>query len=480
MVWIILSWVCLILSITLIGVGLFWDRPGFRGRPQRWCRKCKYNLSGAGEVPVMCTECGREHATEKSLRRVRRHRRVVLLGLMILLGAGVLSQVPRGLRGELFKPVPNWVLVELQPLFPEDAWSIKNHPSRELTDRLMDTMDPMPRAEIVDVINGIADGSVFAEAGSKRWARTSGRWIGGQVFRFGSKEAGWNYPDKTPADEQLLDALDRLLSVLPQWKPLTRERWPEGYRVKIESGSFHPRWPTKGYLNERAVLRLTGQDEIVNDGFIDHFDIDPIGKAGDVISGEIELSYFRVEPWDRTQSRDPVKVETFPISWRVVHRVEDAVDLVRDPQIDQIVLRECVGVRVGWLTDYVDRQNPVWTQPRFEELGMGLVVQYLNDAGPIMERYMHWVCKDGQLRGPTSGGNSFVPYEHSMQMVEDARRDGTLRVRITGDPRIGLNRLEADRIWVGEIDMLYSEALAAAEKARAGEQEETPPETAGP
>lgn len=470
MIWMISSGVLFVLSLVLIGAGLFWDRPGFRGRPERRCRRCSYDLSDAGEVPVKCTECGREHATEKSLRRVRRHKRVVLLGLLLLLSAGVLSQVPRGLRGELFEPLPSWALVELQPLFPEYPWSIKNHPSRELSDRVNDRIDPMPHSEFVNVINAIADGSVFAEAGSKRWGRTSGGWFVWHVFRFGSKEDGWNYPDQTPADAALNDAFNRLMSVLPEWDPGTREKWPAGFRVKIESGAFRPKWPTKGDLNERAILRLNGYETIIKDGFINHFDIDPVGTIGDVIEGQIELSYFRVRASERDGTETPVRTEQFPVRWEVVADVEDAVDIVTDASLFEDFRNDLVlASRDGDFYPAI-MQNPAFDLLRFEGLGVGLRITLLDGAEPITEWHLRWHCEGGKLEEMTTGGADYVPFHEVDHRINAAVLAQTLRVRVVGDPRLALENLEADRVWEGGFEMMYHEAA----------QEEAPPESTGP
>lgn len=466
----IASWLLLILSLMLIGVGLFWDRPGWRGRPARRCRKCGYDLSDAGDVPVTCSECGKVHARERSLRRVHLHKRVAVLGVLLLVGAAVLGVVPAGLRGELMKPLPNWLLVELQPLFPEEAWGWKNHPTRELTDRLMNTTDPMSHSEIVGVINAVADGSVFAEAGSSRWWRTSGRWFGGQVFRFGSKEAGWSYPDQTPADAALNEAFDRLISVLPKWDPGTRAKWPEGNRVKIESGAIRPRWPTKGDLNERAILRLNGYEEIISDGFISFFDIDPVGSAGDVIEGEIELSYFRVEVWDRDEKDEPVRTERFPIRWGVVQDLEDAVEIVTDDSLfDDVKFDLVLASKEGDFYQAVMR-NPALDPKRYGDLGVGLRITLFDGEEPITEWYLRWHFADGELKEMTTGGANYVPFHEADARLNEAMLAKTLRVRVIGDPQLALENLKAGKVWEGGFEMMYHEAT----------QEEAPPETTGP
>ncbi|MFG0312716.1 MAG: hypothetical protein ACF8LL_00815, partial [Phycisphaerales bacterium] len=125
MIWMIAGVVVLILSLVMIGAGLFWDRPGFRGRPERRCRRCGYDLGGAGGVPVTCTECGRVHTTEKSLRRVRRHKRVVAVGVLLLLGLPAFVFAPMGVY---YQRMPSWLLAELVPVHGTDTMKMDSNP----------------------------------------------------------------------------------------------------------------------------------------------------------------------------------------------------------------------------------------------------------------------------------------------------------------------------------------------------------------
>lgn len=469
MAWVIGAWFALGAGLVCLGVGLFWDRPGFRGRPQRRCRRCGYDLVGAGEVPVTCAECGREHVSERSLRRVRRHKRAVMAGMLLLVAAPVLGLVPRGLAGALLAPLPSWALVELMPLFPEEPWSIKNHPARTLTGRMLDPNRPMTHAQLAGMIEAVADGSVFAEAGSRRWGRTTGRWIGGQAFRFGSRDAGWHYPDKTPADARLEGAFDRLMRVLPEWAPATRPRWAAGQRVTIESGSEHPRWPVLGNLNERAVLRLRGRDPIVHDGFIGRFDIAPLGEAGDMIEGEIELSYFRVEVWGRGERDEPVRAQRFPIRWRVVGDMGEAVELVDDPLVDDLIVEELVPELIGQQFLHSVVNKPVWASRAMEGLGMGVRLTLFDDEAPIVEYQVRWVARNGKVRGVRKRQTSHVRYDEVDERIQDAAAADALRVRVVGDPAIGMQIIGAQRVWAGEVEVLYSDVVREPEHAEYGQ-----------
>ena len=106
--------------LAFVGVvwALFWDRP--RGRKR--CRRCWYDLSGAGDLPADCPECGRAHAKPRHLTRTRRRwLRAAVLGLVMVIGGYGLWVVPRvqdeGKRGV----VPTSLMVSVAPLISEEA-----------------------------------------------------------------------------------------------------------------------------------------------------------------------------------------------------------------------------------------------------------------------------------------------------------------------------------------------------------------------
>jgi hypothetical protein len=127
MMWEVMYWVLLVIAIVALGRGLLWDRAGFRGRPQRRCRSCWYDLTGVdGDVlrePVVCPECGKAHKTKRSMRKTRRTKRwlAVALGLWILAyGARVTPSVQQHGWGAA---VPRVVLVAALPFMSEQQGS---------------------------------------------------------------------------------------------------------------------------------------------------------------------------------------------------------------------------------------------------------------------------------------------------------------------------------------------------------------------
>ncbi len=488
MIWMMFGGVLLLLALVLIGAGLFWDRPGWRGRPARRCRKCGYDLSDAGEVPVRCTECGREHGTERSLRRVHRHKRVVALGLVVLLGLPVFVVAPMGVY---YQRLPSWLLAELITVHGTDATKLETNPGGVLINRMLATMHPnhggldlkraMTNEEALAVIRRIAEGNFYAPPGSQRWIETSGEWISGQVFRFRAPGGGWQYPDGTPADDALNLAFEKLTQILPPWNPSTRAIWPEGEEVTIYSGFERPRWPVEGDLNERAILRIEGREDIVVDGFKSYFHIDPIGEAGDRIEVELELSVFRANRWSRGPDAEPAKTERFTIGWTVAQGVDQVLETTDSEQIRDAMVALVVPsiARVLDEPGYLDD----WLRPEFDRVAFAIEAEVFDGDESLGKSQHWWMANDGQwvTRTTSAQGTTMDQYNAFGIRSNKARDKGTLRVVIRGVPEQALRITEADTAWEGEVDVLYSDALIAQEQWLAEPaQEEAPPETTGP
>jgi len=130
MMWTILYWVFLAIAGVSLLVALFWDRAGFRGRPAERCRKCWYDLTGAGgldsvdkDSPVLCTECGHKHTSVRSMRRTKRGGRALLvMGLMLLFAYGAIA-TPRMQRNGWVGLVPETAFVLSMPLLSDEPGS---------------------------------------------------------------------------------------------------------------------------------------------------------------------------------------------------------------------------------------------------------------------------------------------------------------------------------------------------------------------
>lgn len=488
MIWIISGGVLFILSLVLIAAGLFWDRPGFRGRPERRCRGCGYDLGGAGEVPVTCTECGREHQTESSLRRVRRHKRTIAVGVLLLLGLPALVFAPMGVY---YQRMPSWLLAELVPVHGTDMMKMDSNPGGVLIARLVATMHPnhggleyrrtMTNEEVLSVLRRISEGNIYAPAGSPRWVETNGEWLGGQIFRFKSPTGGWQYPDGTPADEALNQVFEDLSQVLPPWNPSTRGLWPEGERVTVYSGFVHPNWPVEGNLDERAVLRIKGRDDIVVDGFISYFQIDPIGEAGDRIEAELELSVFREYLGNRDPDAEPAKTERFTIGWSVASGVEQVLDTTDSAPIQNAMIA-LVAPSIARVLDRPGYHED-WLRPEFDRIAFAIEAEVFDGEESLGKSQHWWMAIGGEwvTRTTSAQGTTMDQYNAFGARSNEARDKGTLRVVIRGVPEQALRITEAETAWDGKVDVLYSDAIKAREQWEAERaQEEAPPDTTGP
>ena len=422
------------------------------------------------------------------MRRVHRHKRLVAVGLLIIMGLPLLVFAPMGVY---YQRMPSWLLAELVTVHGTDATRLETNPGGVLINRLLATMHPdhggldlkraMSNEESLSVIRRIAEGNFYAPAGSERWIETSGAWIGGQAFRFKAPGGGWQYPDGTPADDALNQAFEKLSKILPPWNPSTRGIWPEGERVTIYSGFTRPTWPVEGELSERAVLRIDGHEDIVVDGFRSYFHIGPIGEAGDRIDAELELSLFRANKWNRAPDAEPAKTEKFTISWTVASTVEQVLETTDSAQIKDAMIA-LVAPNIARVLDdpgFLDD----WLRPEFDRIAFAIEAE-VYDRDELLGTSKHWwMAIDGEwvTRTSTVQGTTMDQYNAFGTRTMEARDKGTLRVVIRGVPGQALRITEADTAWDGEVDVLYSDAVLAEEQWMANKaQEEASPETTGP
>ena len=129
MIWTILYWFFLVLAVVVGLRAWFWDRAGFRGRPGQRCKKCWYDLTGApGDVAkeaIRCPECGKEHKTNRSMRKTRRSRRLVMVAILLWAGSYAAGVWPRvsmyNFSNGVYGAVPTPVLILALPILPDDA-----------------------------------------------------------------------------------------------------------------------------------------------------------------------------------------------------------------------------------------------------------------------------------------------------------------------------------------------------------------------
>jgi hypothetical protein len=481
---IFLAWAIAGLGIGAVLFGWFWDRPGFRGRAARRCKKCWYDLGDSGELPITCPECGRESKSERSMTRVRRHKKVVAVGVILILAAPTALLIHGYRQGRLLVHVPSWVLIELLPFSPQGnkptAAFNANYPRNELAYRLGGFHGrAISHEQIVDMLNRAGEGNVFVTPGSKRWERTTGQWFNGQAFHFRVKgsgwpydDTGWQYPDGTPADEALIGAIDRLMRVLPEWDPHTRSVWPEGEVVTIWSLFGNPRWPMKGELMESASIVISGHqpepEHVEVKGFLDSFQLKARGHAGDTIRCEMELRYHRVSG-DRYGNPlpEPERKQQVVLEWTIAEDISDVIELVDSEQIREAMIVEIVPLLSDSIDDF-DYQNATWLKPAFVGVGFGIEIQ-VYDGDEFLAQVEHrWMNEDGaqysQVR-TSMMGTTMEQYNAYPLRASEAIKKGTLRVKIIGDPALALEMYGAKRAWNGQIDILYTDAVKLAESS---------------
>ncbi len=129
MFWTIAYWTFLILAIATAFYALFWDRPGFRGRPKLRCKKCYYDLTESpGDLriePIQCSECGKKHPSLKSMRKTRRSKKWIMVAVVFAMSsytAGVWPRVSRyNYSSGVLGAIPTPVLILALPTLPDEA-----------------------------------------------------------------------------------------------------------------------------------------------------------------------------------------------------------------------------------------------------------------------------------------------------------------------------------------------------------------------
>jgi hypothetical protein len=87
----LLQWGLGIGGLLVLAIGLFWDRPGWRGRAPLRCRKCWFDLTGSrdigslnGKGVLLCPECGTVHRSVRQLRRIKKKSWAIILAALLL------------------------------------------------------------------------------------------------------------------------------------------------------------------------------------------------------------------------------------------------------------------------------------------------------------------------------------------------------------------------------------------------------------
>lgn len=123
---------------AVAGVVVLWALFADRARGRRRCRRCWYDLTGLGEVPVTCPECGKGHARARQLGRTRRRWRRAAFGAVVLVASYGVWTTPRVIERGWYGAVPTtglilvlpWLSREVPPL-PTDVEADSDRAQRD-------------------------------------------------------------------------------------------------------------------------------------------------------------------------------------------------------------------------------------------------------------------------------------------------------------------------------------------------------------
>ncbi len=470
------AWVIAGLGIGAVLFGWFWDRPGFRGRAARRCEKCWYDLSDSGELPITCPECGYESKSERSMRRVRRQKKVVAVGLVLVLASPVVGLASAYQRGALFAKVPTGVLVEILPFFPTlqddpNLFTKGNNPGVEVVMRIAGARKPMSHEEIVDMLRRMSDGNWFARPGSKKWQETTATWMRGQWDRFWDKDGKLQYPDEVPSDEALERVMAEWAAILPKWYPHTRDAWPVGLDALIRSGLGDAHWlrlrRSDERLEQEVHWKVRGTDISGSNLHGGYFGIPNEFPVGQEIVVDLTYKLYRTKGRKLTEETkgEVLNEERFALRWKVVADVDDAIEVVDNPTIREILTAVMIPELAYDFSSFSILQNPTLEEPALDWIGMSTNAMLLDGDVPIVVYRSLWMTRNGNLSSMSTQKEEFVPHAKVGQRISEARENDTLRILLVGDPGRVLEIFDAKRAWGGKIDILYSEAIKIAESS---------------
>ena len=407
------------------------------------------------------------------MRRVRRHKRVVALGLVLLVIAPVFALYPDFKKGEVFRRAPNWLLVDLMPFFPtlqEDGnlFVTGNNPGVEFTMRLVGGREPMSHQQTRETLSRVVSGGFFTDPGSPRWQRRVATWMRGQ-WRLFQNGDDWQYPDGTPADRALNEILGRFHSIYPEPDPSTREVWPVGTRMWIQSGMHHAHWRAKD--DQQILTRVLWEIEGTELRGESKHGVGTIWIAEGLEAGREYTVRLKYEIFSRNRLLStgemigkPDAVYAYTRRWRTVSSIDEVFEGYDSQLIQQALIEEVVPVVVHGSAARSILNNPRFEQQEFDELAMGMEVTLSDEQGMIREFHQSWKASGGKLTqmsgGPQTPMGSDEERAEVGMRIERAIDNGTMRVRLRGDFERSLQYFEATRAWDGEIDMLYSDAIA--------------------
>lgn len=467
------------LGIITILWSCFWDRPGRRGRPTNRCPKCWYDITDSGDYPITCPECGKVSNSIKSTTRTRRHKRLAFFGLLLIIASPIALLTPQYKQGALFAKAQNWMLIELLPLFPTlqddgNLFITGNNPGVELVTRIAIGEDRFTHEHAVDFINRAAEGNILAPPGSRDWQDTTAMWLRGQIFRFGSDSDGWHYPDKAPADQELLDAIAKLKAVLYKWYPETREGWPAGQMILVKSGLGSPVWKDnyKQREHQEVQWKVRGTNQFGSNFHGGYFAIPNDYPIGEQLTIDLTYRLYRSPLSQITEESkgEPIDEHHAVLKTTIVESIDDVIRSIESKSIEKLLFEELISDLPHMKMSSIVLNNTVFMTRSLNNIGMGLRIKLYDADEPIVEYLPRWMYRNGKLNTISSGQNEFVPLDEVDIRVQDAVKNNTLRITIVSDPAMLLDNPDVHRAWSGSIDILYTDAIKQAEGSKKADE----------
>ena len=362
------------------------------------------------------------------------------------------------------------MLIELLPFFPTlqddgNLYITGNNPGVELITRIAmgedRTTHRFTNEHAVQFINRVAEGSIFAAPGSRKWYKTYAYWLRTQQFRFGDSAQGWHYPDMTPADEHLIDAIAKLNAVLPMWYPETRDRWPVGKDILIRSDFGTPPWNIQLQHHQEVHWKVRGTDHSGSNLHGGYFAIPNVYQAGEELTIELHFKMYRSIAYNITHETkgDPIDEHHAVLKTKVVASIDDVIRGIDSHAIDALLIEELIPDLPYEELSTIIFQGTAFKARGLNDIGFGLRITLYNGDDPIVEYTPKWMLRRGKLNTMSLRESEFVPMDEVDIRVQDAIKKNTLRITIVSDHSRLLDIPDVDRAWTGSIDILYSDAI---------------------
>ncbi len=453
-----LGWTLASLGLLLALWALFWDRS--RGRKR--CPKCWYSMEGAVEGEngaLTCPECGRSPRSPRSLLRTRRRKKWASLAVVMMIAAWPLGQYPKASRTGWLSTLPARVVIELIPIGGIDGpfgWDVRMRlglvPDKRGTTRV--TLSP---DEEVYLIRRIARGNIFARPISARWRASFGevrRQGNGIVFRFSSDRFPMTYRDGTPSDDARHEALLEMLTIPSDTLARTRDRWPRGVPISIETKPDNW-WPSG--VTEDSIMRWKTKDgeRFGEEKYKWNCTLDPFDQAE--VQLDIEVTHL-LRFWDADRD-DTIARETthHTLSWTTVDSIDDAMTPVRSDEIDahleEFLLAEFLTGRLGGKRPGLHLTTTGLDSLLVAGISFGVRVEIWLDDEPKGWFNGRWTS---DMFGMTRSGTDWQiegGWQAAQAYVTEHKDAGRWTLRLTTDPEWSLRNLDADKYWDGEITL---------------------------